>query len=298
MPELPEVETIRRQLEPRVVDRSIAALDVVDALLTAPQDPALVAAAVVGERITGIERHGKYLEVILAHGDSMALHLRMTGRLHWRPTAPSVGAERFLRATLHLDDGATITIADARRFGRVWHIPSGIDRRAYWADRVGVEPLGGGFTARRFGDLLAGRRVAIKPALLNQRIVAGLGNMYVDEALYAAGVHPLRMAGSLDDGEIRSLHRAIRDRLRVAIDAGGASIDTYRDGLGQPGRMQQLLRVHLHEGDPCLRCDTTIVKTVVAQRGTYWCPRCQPNPPGALPPTPGGRPRRIRQGAI
>jgi formamidopyrimidine-DNA glycosylase len=141
-----------------------------------------------------------------------------------------------------------------------------------------VEPLGPAFTARRLRALLDGRRVGIKAALLNQALVAGVGNMYADEALFQAGVHPERPAGDLTDAELRRLHRAVRDRLGVAIAAGGASIDSYRDGLGERGSMQNLLRVHLHRGEPCPRCGTTIVKGVVAQRGTYWCPSCQPEP--------------------
>ncbi len=174
-------------------------------------------------------------------------------------------------------------------------MPAGTDMGAYWAGRVGVEPLGHAFTARALAALMRGRRVAIKTALLHQALIAGLGNMYVDEALFGARVHPRRAAGGLSEREYRALHRAIRDRLRVAIDAGGASIDTYRDGLGRRGRMQGLLRVHLHEGEPCPRCGTIIVKTVVGQRGTYWCPRCQPDPAGGPAPTGSRRPRRVRQ---
>jgi len=296
MPELPEVETIRAQLEPRVVGRRIERLEVADPLLTAPEDPEAVAQVVRGAVISGVGRRGKYLEIMFRSGDSMAVHLRMTGRLHWRSGPPADGEERYLRALVLLDDGATITFGDARRFGRLWHVASGVDRTSYWNTRVGVEPLSPQFTADRLAGALAGRRVAIKPALLNQRIVAGLGNMYVDEALYAACVHPTRPAGELEGDEIRALHRAIRDRLKVAIRAGGASIDTYRDGLGQAGRMQTLLRVHLHEGEACRRCGATIVKTVVAQRGTYWCPQCQPDPFGMVPEPSRRRPRRIRQG--
>ncbi len=167
-----------------------------------------------------------------------------------------------------------------RRFGRAWIVPAGpaSEREAYWAERVGIEPLTPRFTARVLEGLLAGRRGPIKAVLLNQVLVAGLGNMYVDEALFQARIHPERPAGSLDHDEIRRLHRAIRDRLAAAVEAGGASIDSYRDSLGERGTMQDLLRVHLHRGDPCPRCGTTIVKTRVAQRGTYWCPHCQPEP--------------------
>jgi formamidopyrimidine-DNA glycosylase len=294
MPELPEVETIRAQLAPRVSGRTITSLEITDALLVAPEDPARVAAAARGRTITAITRRGKYLLMVLDSGDVLAMHLRMTGRLHWRPDAPGAGDERFLRATIALGDGSTVTFGDVRRFGRMWIIPAGTDMDVYWSGRVGVEPLGRSFTAARLSRLLDGRTAPIKGALLNQATVAGLGNMYVDESLFGAGIHPRRVAGSLSAVEVRRLHRAIRDRLKLAIAAGGASIDTYRDGLGQAGRMQTLLRVHLHEGEACPRCGTIIVKDVVAQRGTYWCPHCQPDPSGTVPPVRSRRPRRIR----
>ena len=298
MPELPEVETIRSQLAPRLVGHRISGVEIADPLLVAPAHAAAFAAALVGRRIDSIGRRGKYLLLQLDSGAVVALHLRMTGRLHWRPDAPEAGEERFLRALVRFDDGATLTFGDVRRFGRAWVVPAGTDMDAYWADRLGVEPLGRGFTARGLAALMRGRRVAIKTALLNQALIAGLGNMYVDEALFGARVHPRRPAGGLTAREYRALHRAIRERLRVAIDAGGASIDTYRDGLGQRGRMQGLLRVHLHEGEPCPRCGTIIVKTVVGQRGTYWCPRCQPDPAGGPAPTGSRRPRRVREGVL
>ncbi len=202
----------------------------------------------------------------------------MTGRLHWQAGAPD-DDERFLRARFHLDDGSSLTFGDMRRFGRAWLVNGDPrEREAYWRARVGVEPLTPRFTARVLAGLLEGRRGPIKAVLLNQALVAGLGNMYVDEALFMARIHPLRPAGDLDPDEIRRLHRAIRDRLAAAVAAGGASIDSYRDGLGERGSMQDLLRVHLHAGEPCPRCGTAIRKTRVAQRGTYWCPTCQPEP--------------------
>jgi formamidopyrimidine-DNA glycosylase len=283
VPELPEVETIRRQLAERIPGRSIARVEVEDPLLVSPEDPHAFAGRVEGRRIESIGRRGKYLLVELDSGDTLAMHLRMTGRLHWRPPArepvADADAERFLRARLDLDDGSTLTFGDMRRFGRAWIVPATLaDREGYWAARVGVEPLSPRFTGRALGRLLDGRRGPIKAVLLNQALVAGLGNMYVDEALFAARIHPERPAGSLDDDEIRRLHRAIRDRLSAAVEAGGASIDSYRDSLGQRGSMQDLLRVHLRAGEPCPRCGAEIRKTRVAQRGTYWCPACQPEP--------------------
>lgn len=279
MPELPEVETIRAQLAERVPGRAIARVEVHDAKLVSPETPEGFVAQVEGRRIAGLDRRGKYLLIDLDHQDTLAVHLRMTGRLHWRSAGDGVGPERFLRARFHLDDGSTLTFGDMRRFGRAWVVPgTPAEREAYWTARVGVEPLTPRFTARALEGLLEGRRGPLKAVLLNQALVAGLGNMYVDEALFQARIHPERPAGSLDRDELRRLHRAIRDRLAAAVAAGGASIDSYRDGLGERGRMQDLLRVHLHRDDPCPRCGATIVKTRVAQRGTYWCPRCQPEP--------------------
>ena len=278
MPELPEVETIRAQLAGRIPGRTFATVEVFDPKLVSPAEPREFVAAVVGRRIEAVERRGKYLLIGLDSGDTLTVHLRMTGRLHWRPGPPH-DQERFLRARFHLDDDSTLTFGDMRRFGRAWIVSgSPAERDAYWSGRIGVEPLSPRFTARVLEGLLSGRRGPVKAVLLNQALVAGLGNMYVDEALFQARVHPERPAGSLDAAELKRLHRAIRDRLVAAVTAGGASIDSYRDSLGEKGTMQDLLRVHLHAGEPCPRCRTTIRKTRVAQRGTYWCPGCQTPP--------------------
>lgn len=279
MPELPEVETIRAQLADRIPGRTFARVEVHDPKLVSPETPEGFVEQVTGRRIEGLGRRGKYLLIDLDGQDTLAVHLRMTGRLHWRAPGGEGEPERFLRARFHLDDHSTLTFGDMRRFGRAWIVPgTPEEREGYWTARVGVEPLTPAFTARVLDGLLDGRRGPIKAVLLNQALVAGLGNMYVDEALFQARIHPERIAGSLDTDENRRLHRAIRDRLAAAVAAGGASIDSYRDGLGEKGQMQDLLKVHLHRGEPCPRCGTTIEKTRVAQRGTYWCPRCQPDP--------------------
>lgn len=274
MPEMPEVETVRRQLHPRVAGRTIAAVQVHDEKFTSPAPPAETAARLTGRRIRAVERRGKYLLLPLDTGEVFVMHLRMTGSLRWWPGA-SDPAERFVRAVITLDDGGVLTFADMRRFGRGWILPADHDHEAYWAARVGVEPLEAAFTPELLGDLLRGRRGPIKAALLNQALVAGLGNIYADEALFAAGIHPQRPAGSLDGDEVVRLHAAIRDRLALAVESGGSSIDSYRDSLGEAGSMQDRLRVHLQAGRSCGRCGDTVVKTRVAQRGTYWCPTCQ-----------------------
>jgi formamidopyrimidine-DNA glycosylase len=278
MPELPEVETIRRQLAERVPGRTIARVEVLDAKLVSPELPETFVEQVVGRRIEAVDRRAKYLLLPLDSGDTLTIHLRMTGRLHWRAGAPPE-VEPHLRARFDLDDGSTMTYGDLRRFGRAWIVPGDLeDPEAYWAERAGIEPLTPQFTTRVLTALLEGRARAVKPVLLDQKLVAGLGNMYVDEALFGARVHPLRPAGDLDPDELKRLHRAIRSVLATAVEAGGASIDSYRDGLGEKGRMQDLLKVHLHAGEPCPRCGTTILKTRVAQRGIYWCPTCQVPP--------------------
>lgn len=278
MPELPEVETIRRQLASRVSGRVLTSVTVTDPLLVEPVTPAAFRRGLRGRRVQEVRRRGKYLLLDLDEGTPLALHLRMTGQIHWFPGRPD-RAIGHVRARFGLDDGGTLLFADARRFGRAWRLPAGLpDEEEYWAGRVGVEPLDDAFTAAVLGRLLDGRRAPVKPLLLNQALVAGIGNIYADEALYQARVHPLRPAGSLSRDEVRRLHRAVRDRLRVAIDAGGSSIDRYRDTDGERGAMQTLLRVHLRAGEPCLRCGTTIVKTRVGQRGTYHCPTCQEAP--------------------
>lgn len=276
MPELPEVETIRSQLAERITGRTVVGMEIVDAKFAEPAEPAELIAAVEGRRIDEVGRRGKYLLWQFDDGEVFALHLRMTGRLHWR-AGPPPEEVRFLRATFTLDDGASMTFSDMRRFGRAWMLPRDTDEReAYWAGRVGPEPLADSFTGDDFAERISRRSGPIKAVILNQAVVAGVGNMYADEALFRAGIHPLRPASSLSLTEARKLHRAIRDRLRLAIKKGGASIDDYRDGLGNKGEMQEMLRVHLHEGEPCPKCRTTIVKSRVAQRGTYVCSTCQP----------------------
>ena len=254
----------------------IAAVEIWDARLVAPEPPDGVVETLVGRRFEGVARRGKYLQLLLDDGLMLVIHLRMTGQLYWSaadhdPELP------YPRSMLRTERGGSLLYCDLRRFGR-WWILDGRDPEIerYWSARLGVEPLSKHFTAAVLGGLLAGRRTTIKAALLDQRLVAGIGNIYADEALFQAGVHPERQAGALNETEHRRLHRAIRDRLNVALDAGGSSIDRYRDTTGGRGSMQSLLRVHLQEGLPCGRCRTTIRKIRVAQRGTYVCERCQP----------------------
>ncbi len=276
MPELPEVETVRRQLDETIRGRTIQRVVVHDALLVSPASPNAFRRAVQGRRVERLDRRGKYLLLVLDSGDTLVMHLRMTGRIHVAPDGRAP-ADKHRRARVTFDGGSTLDFSDTRRFGRAWIIPADHpDPEGYWRAKLGVEPLGSDFTAAVFARLLARKSTSIKAALLDQRLVAGVGNIYADEALFQARLHPTREAGSLTASEVAALRNAVRDRLRAGIRSGGASIDRYRDTLGETGSMQDILRVHLHEGDPCLTCGSSIVKTRVAQRGTYFCPSCQP----------------------
>jgi formamidopyrimidine-DNA glycosylase len=271
MPELPEVETIRRQLEPFVVGRLIQHAEIRDPRLTRPFDPSPVAEALQGERIVGLERRGKYLVVRFESGRVLLIHLRMTGNLRVADGGPADGAHD--RAVLRLDNGSDVIYRDVRRFG-TWVLVDPEELEPYLAERVGEEPLEDAFRTA-LAARLAGRRAPVKAALLDQRTVAGLGNIYADEALWRARIHPLRAAGELEPDEVRRLYRALRDALRLGIARQGATLRDYATPDGEPGVMQEEFKVYGREGEPCLRCGTPIEKIRAAGRGTHYCPHCQ-----------------------
>jgi formamidopyrimidine-DNA glycosylase len=273
VPELPEVETVRRRLEPMLLGRRFEHVEIHDARLTRPEDPAEVAAELTGERVAALERRGKYLVVGFESGRVLLIHLRMTGNLlHAPPGAPIDVPHR--RAVVNLDDGSAVVYRDVRRFG-TWLLvePGALD--AYLAERLGGEPLGRTFTTKSLAARLAKRKAPVKAALLDQRTLAGLGNIYVDEALWRARVHPLRPALELERDDIR----ALRDGIKRALDAGiarqGATLRDYRQPDGSAGSMQNEFKVYGRGGEPCDRCGTPIEKTRVAGRGTWYCPTCQ-----------------------
>jgi len=275
VPELPEVETVRRGLEPLLVGRSIEEADIIDGRLTAPEDPAAVSAELLGERFSAVGRRGKYLLFGLDTGRTLVVHLRMTGWFHHHR---GEGEElTHLRAVLGLDDGATLVYADQRRFG-TWRLiePGGLED--YLRPRAGPEPLSEEWTPRRFRHDLAGRRASVKALLLHQGIVAGVGNIYADEALWQARIHPLRPGGELTAAEVRRLHAAVVETLERGIAYQGASIRNYRGPDGAPGAMQERFNAYDRDGEPCPRCGTPIEKIRVAQRGTHLCPRCTRQP--------------------
>jgi formamidopyrimidine-DNA glycosylase len=271
MPELPEVETVRTYLEPVLTGRRFERVEIHDSRLVRPYEPAAVAAELEGECVASVERRGKYLIVRFESGRALLIHLRMTGGLR----AGALGDDPHRRALVRLDDGSDVAYRDVRRFG-TWLLLEPGELEPYLAARVGEEPLGDGFTVTRLADRLAGRRAPIKSALLDQRTLAGMGNIYVDEALWRARIHPLRPAQSLDHNELRRLHRGIRAALEHGIARQGSTLRDYRLPDGASGSMQDEFRVYGRGGEPCDRCGTAIVKTRVAGRGTWFCPRCQP----------------------
>jgi formamidopyrimidine-DNA glycosylase len=273
MPELPEVETIRLALEPHVVGRTFERVEILDPRLVRPFEPLGVAAELEGERVAALERRGKYLVVRFDSGRVLLIHLRMTGSLR-HARHGQLDDDPYRRAVVNLDDGSDVAYRDVRRFG-TWLLLEPEEVDDYLGRRLGGEPLERTFTARRLGERLAGRRAPLKALLLDQRTVAGLGNIYVDEALWRARLHPLREAGTLDGDELRRLAKGIRESLRAGLARQGASLRDYSTPDGSRGRAQDRFRVYGRTGEPCPRCGTPIDKIRVGGRGTWYCPNCQ-----------------------
>jgi formamidopyrimidine-DNA glycosylase len=277
MPELPEVETVRRRLEPVLVGRRFDAVAIGDARVTRPDDPTEVAAELPGERVAALERRGKYLIVRFESGRVLLIHLRMTGALlHVEGGEEPDGSEasRHTRAVVRLDNGSAVVYRDVRRFG-TWLLVEPGELDAYLATRLGGEPLDRTFTTKALAERLARRKAPIKAALLDQRTVAGVGNIYADEALWRARIHPLRPALSLDAGEVKALREAVKHALAKGIARQGATLRDYRQPDGSAGTMQERFKVYGRADEPCARCGTPIAKTRVAGRGTWYCPSCQ-----------------------
>jgi formamidopyrimidine-DNA glycosylase len=274
MPELPEVETVRRGLEAVLVGRSFEDADIRDGRLTAPFDPQAIAHELRGSVVQRVSRRGKYLVVELDDGRALVCHLRMTG---WFHHVPEQSERPHLRAVFGLDDGTWLLYSDQRRFGTMRLLEPG-ELEEHWLKRVGPEPLHPGWTACGLRASLARRRAPVKALLLDQLVVAGVGNIYADEALWEARIHPLTPGAAIGPARAERLHDAVVAVLERGIESQGASIDTYRSVEGTPGTMQERFAVYDREGEPCFRCGTPICKIRVAQRGTHFCPRCTPRP--------------------
>lgn len=274
MPELPEVETIRRQLAPHLEGRRIEEVEILDARWTRPDDPREVGAGLDGTVVEHVGRAGKYLDLSLSGGRHLLIHLRMTGSLLFDPVEEPV----HTRVRFQLDGGHRLVYVDPRRFG-TGHLMAGpAERDAYLKARLGAEPFTSEFTPAYLRQAARGRRAPVKAFLLDQRQIAGVGNIYADEALFRAGVHPLRPAGALTGPQWARLHAAIEEVLTAGIDARGATIDDFRHVDGARGSFQDRFLIHLRAGAPCVVCGGPVRKIVAAGRGTYVCERCQRKP--------------------
>lgn len=269
MPELPEVETIVRGLAGKIVGKTIERAEVRLAKIAVAPPRVRFARAVAGDRISAVRRRGKYAVLELASGRSLVTSLRMTGRL-----VVAMDGQSELPGThlvLHFAGGGRLRFSDVRTFGRMRLVTAG----EAWDRELGVEPLSSGFTQEAFIGMLSGRTTPVKALLLDQRRIAGIGNIYACEALWEARIHPSRPSRSLRKPAIYRLRRAIVDILQRAVDLRGTSVDDYVDADGLQGGFQNNLSVYGRDGRPCPRCGARIVRTVLAGRGTWWCPRCQ-----------------------
>jgi formamidopyrimidine-DNA glycosylase len=274
VPELPEVETIRRQLAPHLEGRTLLDVEILDWRWTRPQDPATVADGLHGQAVQRIGRAGKYLVWELSDERFLLVHLRMTGALLFDPEPEPT----HTRVRMELDSGHRLIYVDPRRFGTGHLLLGAAARDAYLAERLGVEPMTPEFTTEHLRAIAHGRTAPVKAFVLDQRRIAGVGNIYADEALFRAGIHPLRPAGALTRAQLNALREAIEQSLAAGIEARGATIDDFRHVDGARGSFQDRFLVHLREGEPCVNCGTAIRKLVVGGRGTYACERCQPRP--------------------
>lgn len=279
MPELPEVETVRLTLAPQLAGRTIRAVAVLhpDVVAGPGVTPESFSDRLTGATFTGLRRRGKYLVVALRAAGGpvrLILHLRMTGRLTVVDPDDEVPKHTHLRFAL--DDGRELRFTDPRRFGRAHLVSGKAEGGPKGLAGLGPEPLGRGFGAKELGARLAGRKARLKALLLDQTVVAGVGNIYADETLFRAGLHPARRACDLTGEDVARLCKSLRSVLRQAIGQGGTTIRDYVDGRGRRGEFVLSLQVYGREGEPCMRCGTQVERAIIAGRSTHFCPRCQP----------------------
>lgn len=273
MPELPEVEYVARQLRAALVGHRIVQARVLWAGVVAGADAATFEAQVVGHIVRDVGRRAKYLLMFLDSGDVLTVHRRMSGNLVLTAAGNTFP---YTRATFELDDGRQLLYTDPRKFGRLSLLTPDQLRRVFHA--LGPEPLELAFTPQVLASCLAGHRRAVKALLLDQAVVAGLGNIYADEALYRARIHPLRPADSLAANEVARLRAGIQGALRTGIAHGGTTFGRHRDAYNEAGRNLDYVAVYRRTGQPCTRCGTSIERITVAQRSTHFCPHCQQAP--------------------
>jgi formamidopyrimidine-DNA glycosylase len=271
VPELPEVETIKNELLPHLVGHRVTGVTLFwDGIVRQPTAEEFCL-RLMGQGITGVARRGKYLIFSLTSGEKLIIHLRMTGSLLLKPA--SAEPDKFIRAILHLDKETGLYFRDPRKLGVMWLVE---DSNSI-VGKLGPEPLEADFTPQILAQRLNNRTAPVKALLCDQTFIAGIGNMYADEALFTARIHPLRSGKGLSQDEVERLHRAIQQVLWAAIGNKGASVDTYLRPDGTLGTAQFQFQVaHRLGGNFCPVCGTLIERIAVRNRGTYFCPQCQP----------------------
>lgn len=272
MPELPEVETVRRTLQQLVVGKRIERVSVRLARIIQYPEPEPFSDALIGQTFREVGRRGKFLRFQL---DDLSLisHLRMEGRYGVYDSSEAM--EAHTHVIFHFDDHTELRYKDVRQFGTMHLFPLGTELDRPPLHKLGVEPLDSNFTLKVFKELIMNRSTKIKPLLLNQAYVVGIGNIYVDESLFRARIHPERTANSLSNVELKRLYHAIIEILTQAVEAGGSSIKSYVNGQGEMGMFQQQLHIYGRKDEPCTTCSRPIEKTIVAGRGTHYCQHCQ-----------------------
>jgi formamidopyrimidine-DNA glycosylase len=274
MPELPEVETVKNELLPHVIGKYITDVTLFWEGIVRQPSVEEFRSRLIGQRIVGLSRRGKYLIFSLTSNEVLVMHLKMTGSLLLKPTSASMQTEKFIRAIVHLDEAVSLYFRDPRKFGRMWLAVDAADITG----RLGPDPLEADFSPEILAQSLSSRSAPIKAVLCDQSFIAGIGNMYADEALFAARIHPLRLGKNLTKDEVMCLYDAIQRVLRAAIGEKGASVDTYFRPGGEIGTAHFHFQVaHRLGGKLCLACGTPIERIPVRNRGSYFCPTCQPS---------------------
>ncbi len=277
MPELPEVETYVRALRPLLQGKTILAANVRWPRIIAAPDALRFADLIRGRRFTSFARRGKYILLGLDSEETLIIHLRMTGQLRLHGTARAgpeqaeTGPDKHTHVVFELDSDEELRFRDTRKFGRIWLV----EKTETVVGKLGPEPLEADFVPQTLALALAGRKANVKSLLLNQSLLAGVGNIYADESLFHARIDPRRPGGSLSFQEIESLHRALRKVLQAGIEAQGSSLQDYAPPTGAKGGFQEQFQVFRRSGEPCFRCSTPVSRTILAQRSTHFCPACQ-----------------------
>ena len=274
MPEMPEVEIIRRSLDEYLRGQTIVRTEILLSRQIKWPDKDEFCALAIEQRISGVERVGKYLIIKLENGAELVFHLRMTGRLLYVPAGADTGGH--VRLIFHLAGGASLVYGDTRTLGVIYGLRPGERWRISALNEMGAEPLSEGFTPEYLREITAKRRMKIKPLLLNQKLIGGIGNIYADEALFLAKINPERSAMTLSDEEIKRLFQAVNQVISDGITDGGTTFRDYKNADGEKGSHQEKLAVYNRAGEPCPLCGTPIEKKTVGGRGSHFCPKCQP----------------------